>query len=510
LKPEIFNSLKGYSLKKLYNDLFSGLMVAVVALPLSIAFGIQSGISIQAGLISAIIGGILISLFSGTRLSIGGPSTTFVALTLTYVLNPNIGIDGMFLICVFAGIFLLLFGILKLGRFLRFVPYSVTIGFTVGIAISLLIGQLKDFFGLTINGTQISFIDKISSIFTSFNTINIYTLILGALSLLLLFGIPKLTKKVPSSILTLIVITGIALLINYLIPSANILLIKDKYSGIKPSFNFINFNNLKSINILNLIIPGFIIAVLSALEGLMSATVSKTITGYPHNLDHELIGHGLANIGSGLFGGLPVAAVLARTSINIENKAKSPLSGIFHSLYILLIYLFFLPIIEYIPFVVLAAILIRVSINMAKFPVFIHVLKFGVRDFLIALVALTITIIFGVMYGVFVGIAFAYLLNLKEIPKKIEFENTFSSDTIKNYKVIGNINFFNFFELKELIEIKELNTEKVILDMSGVKSLDASAVVRLNRLVKTQNIIKKELVLENLQEDIQIKYNKAF
>jgi SulP family sulfate permease len=242
----------------------------------------------------------------------------------------------------------------------------------------------------------------------------------------------------------------------------------------------------------------------------MSATVAKTITGYPHNLDQELIGHGIANSFCGLLGGLPVAGVLARTSINIENNAKSPLSGVFHSLYILIIYLFLLPILEYIPFVVLASILIRVSINMAKFPVFIHVLKFGVRDFIIAITALVVTIVFGVMYGVFIGIGVAYILNIKEFKRKIILEKISENESSSSYNVSGNINFFNFFKLKELIERTEVNKQQVILDMSQVKSVDASVVVRLNRLVKTQMLDKKELVLNNLKEDIQIKYNKAF
>lgn len=523
MKPELFNCLKnGYQKKYLVNDLLAGLLVAIIALPLSIALGIQSGSTLQAGIITAVIAGFLISALGGSRFQIGGPTAAFVVILVGYLGDPEIGVAGLQLIAIMAGVLLIVLGFCKVGSFVRFVPYPIVVGFTTGIGITLIIGQLKDFLGLTVTGPTSNFIEKIGSTFGAIGSANLWSLLVGALTLAVIIVLPKLCKKIPAAFVAVVFATLLTLLINGVTGgAANIATIYSQYGDVQVEFPFMDFAGVKNVNFVKLIVPTFVIAFLCAIESLLSATVADGMADTKHNPNQELIGQGVANIASPLFGGLPATGAIARTAANINAGAKSPLAGVFHAVILLLMYLVLMPLIKYVPMTALAAVLISVAVRMCNFTLFYRMTSVTTRDCIIMLVACILTIFFDLTYGVLGGFVLAILLNIPCMVKKAKIElvkidevegsEKYKDETHKHaIQITGKIYFINVDKLMKLIANQMEVCDELILDCSKMESIDMSSVERLAKTAKAYSKKDKRLVMHCAPEKIHTRYEKAF
>ena len=353
MKPELFNSLKNYKKKYILNDLLAGLMVAIIALPLSIALGIQSvpgevsQNGIQFGIITAIVAGFFISFLGGSRFQIGGPTAAFVVILYGYLLDPNIGILGLAISGIMAGGILILLGLLRVGNVMKLFPYPITIGFTTGIGVTLLIGQIKDLCGLKPEAATEA-IHKVINYGKAISTFNGWTFLVGVIGLLCVILLPKISKKIPSALVAIIVCTLATLLLNK-VAGADIATIGSTYGEIKAGFFPIDFSLVGNLQFSSLITPAIVIAFLCAIESLLSATVAGGMTGTTFNPNQELVGQGVANICSSLLGGLPATGAIARTAAGIENGAKSPLTGMFHAVFVLIMYFDLMGVLGFIP-----------------------------------------------------------------------------------------------------------------------------------------------------------------
>ena len=512
MKPKLFESLKGYTKKDLFNDLIAGLMVAIIALPLSIALGIQSvpqsvsNNGIQFGLITAIVAGFFISALGGSRHQIGGPTAAFVVILYGYLANPEIGVLGLALAGVMAGVILITMGYLKAGSIMKFFPYPITIGFTTGIGITLLIGQIKDFCGFSAGGTEA--IAKLISYFENIKTFDFFTFLVGALGLATVILIPKFSKKIPSAFVALILCTGLTLIFNELM-GKEVATIGSTYGEVKAGFFPINFSAISSVKFSALIVPSIVIAFLCAIESLLSATVASGITGAPYNANQELVGQGVANICSSLLGGLPATGAIARTAAGIENGARSPLAGMFHAVFVLIMYFALMGIMQYIPLAVFSAILISVAINMSRFPLFIKLLRFGIRDVIVLVVTCVLTVAFDLTYGVIGGVVVTFIVNLKNLfkgVKIVEVENA-KEPTIS---VEGAVYFLNANKLVDVASKFLENSDKLVIDLKKADSIDQTAMeklVSLNKKIKAQG---KDIDLTNYNKKIEKRFDKYF
>lgn len=511
MKPQLFNSLKNYHKKDLLSDLMAGLMVAIIALPLSMALGIQSvpesyGIGIQMGIITAIVAGFFISALGGSSHQVGGPTAAFVVILFGYLSNPEIGLLGLAIAGIMAGVLLILMGILRAGNVMKFFPYPITIGFTTGIGITLLIGQIKDLCGLQAQGTEA--IEKIISYIENIKTFDLATFGVGLLGLACVIFIPKISKKIPSAFVALILCTGATLLLNGF-AGANIQTIGTKYGEIKAEFYPINLGNLSSVNFGALIVPAIVIAFLCAIESLLSATVASGMTGKPFDANQELIGQGSANIFSSLLGGLPATGAIARTAAGIENGAKSPLAGMFHAVFVLIMYFALMGVVKYIPLAVFASILISVAINMSRFKLFIKLSSFGIRDSIILFVTCILTVVFDLTYGVIGGVVVTFIANAKNIAKGIKIEKDESAET-PTLKVSGTVFFINAGKLADAISAVLEENDNVTVDFANVERIDETAlekIVTLNKKIKSQG---KNIDLVNYNQKICNRLDRYF
>ncbi|XZI18096.1 SulP family inorganic anion transporter, partial (plasmid) [Clostridium perfringens] len=338
-KPKLISLLddkeNGFSKEQFFKDLIAGIIVAIIALPLSIALGISSGVSPEKGLITAIIAGFIISLLGGSRVQIGGPTGAFVVIVFGIIQNH--GVDGLIIATFMAGIILVLFGLLRFGSLIKYIPYPITVGFTSGIAVTLFSTQVKDFLGLSMTKTPSEFIPKWEAYISHMNTTNLYTLAIGLLALIILIFWPKINKKIPGSLIALIVTTLVVFIFNLPVATIGSQFGKISSNIPMPHIPNLNLNTLKA-----LIGPAFTIALLGGIESLLSAVVSDGMIGDKHNSNAELIAQGIANMGSSLFGGIPATGAIARTAANVKNGGRTPISGIVHSITLLLIMLVFM------------------------------------------------------------------------------------------------------------------------------------------------------------------------
>lgn len=423
-KPELLNSLKGYSLKNFSQDFIAGIIVGIVALPLSIAFAIASGCSPETGLYTAIIAGFCIAAFGGTKVQIGGPTGAFTVIIYAIVNNPQLGFSGLATATVLAGILLILLGAFKLGGLVKFIPYTIVVGFTAGIAVTIATGQLGDFLGLspefpmTVFGNEYTkmpgtFAGKIAVYASSIGTVNWYSLIMSVLSLAAIFLWPKVTKKIPGSLIVIILATVIHIFLNKKFGLQTVL-IGDRYkipSGLPtPALPALDLLTIKTV------FPTAVsIAVLAAIESLLSAVVADGMTGSKHDSNNELIGQGIANIASPLFGGLPATGAIARTATNINNGGRTPVAGIVHAAVLLLIMVVFGKYVEYIPMAALAAVLMQVAWNMAGIPAIRSLIKGQKSDITVLAVTFLLTVFVDLTYAIGVGLMFAAFFFIKKM-----------------------------------------------------------------------------------------------
>ncbi|MFA7081427.1 MAG: SulP family inorganic anion transporter [Bacteroidales bacterium] len=420
-QPKLFELIKNrsYSKKLFFQDLIGGIIIGIVAIPLAIAFGIASGVSPQQGLITAIIGGFLVSFLGGSNFQIGGPTGAFIVIIAGII--AEFGMPGLIIATVLAGIILILIGVLKLGDFIKFMPYPILVGFTSGIAVVIFSTQIKDFFGLTaLDGSSLvvpsEFLDKWIVYFQNFSTINIWATLIAVITLVIAFTWQRVTKKIPGSLIAIILCTILALVLkNYF--NIEVATIGNKYpelSGGSPLPSpVVPQITIKSIRLL--LSPAFTIAMLCAIESLMSAMVADGVTGKKHHSNTELIGQGVANIVVPFFGGIPVTGAIARTMTNINNGGKTPVAGIIHAVFLLLIYLFLMPLAAYIPFACLAGILVFVAYNMSEWRSFRSILKDPISDVLVLLITFFLTVIFDLTIAIQIGLLIAAVLFIKRV-----------------------------------------------------------------------------------------------
>ena len=492
LRPMLFSALKGYSLSQLGKDMVSGLIVAIIALPLSIALALASGVNPEQGIYTAIIAGFLISFFGGSRVQIAGPTAAFATIVAGIVASD--GINGLIVATLIAGFLLILMGILRLGSLIKFIPYTITTGFTAGIAVTILIGQMKDFFGLTYPAGTVTIetTEKLSAIVQNFSTINLQAFLVGCISLAVLIVWPYINKKIPGSLIAVIV--GI-LMVQFLNMKVNT--IGDLYtiSNRLPSFTLPTI----SLGIIRKEISnGFTIAILAAIESLLSAVVADTMINSKHRSNMELVAQGIGNIGSVLFGGIPATGAIARTAANIKNGGKTPIAGIVHSIVLVVVLVVLMPYASYIPMPTIAAILFMVAYNMCGWRNFVAVCKKAPKSDIIVLVTTFIlTVVFDLVVAIGVGMIVAMVLFMKRMTEESElrgwdYEYTESENDpdaielrrvpkeVRVYEIDGPL-FFGVADMLEEITSKEF-TKVLIIRMRGVPAIDVTALQGLRNL----------------------------
>ena len=394
------------------SDLMAGIIVGIVALPLAIAFGIASGVSPEKGLATAIIAGFIISFLGGSNVQIGGPTGAFIVIVFGII--QQFGINGLLVATVMAGIILILMGVLKLGTVIKFIPYPIVVGFTSGIALTIFTTQMKDLFGLTMENVPADFISKWIAYAEAFPTMHGWSFIIGICSILIIIFTPKVIKKIPGSLVAIILMTVVAYLLKNYADITSIETIGDRFT-IDPS---LPEPALLPINLemINMLLPAaFTIAMLGAIESLLSATVADGVTGDKHNSNTELMAQGVANIIAPIFGGIPATGAIARTMTNINNGGRTPVAGIIHAIVLLLILLFLGPLTKHIPMACLAGVLIIVAYNMSEWRTFKSILKNPKSDVIVLLTTFLLTVIFDLTIAIEIGMLFAVLLFLKRV-----------------------------------------------------------------------------------------------
>ena len=401
-QPVLFDTLKNYSKEKFFTDLMAGIIVGIVALPLAIAFGIASGVSPEQGLITAIIAGFIVSFLGGSNVQIGGPTGAFIVIV--YGIIQQFGIEGLAIATVMAGIMLVLMGVFKLGTIIRFIPYPIVVGFTSGIALTIFTTQIKDLFGLTMDKVPADFISKWIAYFHSFDTTNWIALGVGIGSILLIIVTPRFSKKIPGSLIAIIVMTVISYLLRHHLNITGLETIGDRFeiNASLPTPNGLAFN----IETINQLLPAaFTIAILGAIESLLSATVADGVTGHKHN----------SKIVVPFFGGIPATGAIARTMTNINNGGKTPVAGLIHAVVLLLILLFLGPLTKHIPMACLAGVLVIVSYNMSEWRTFKSLMKNSRSDVAVLLTTFLLTVIFDLTIAIEIGLLLALVLFMKRM-----------------------------------------------------------------------------------------------
>lgn len=418
--PKLFGALRHYSMARLKEDVIAGIVVGIVALPLAIAFGIASGVSPTIGLITAIIGGFLVSFFGGNSVQIGGPTGAFIVIV--YNIIAQFGLHGLAIATFMAGVILLLMGVFRLGTVIKFIPYPIVVGFTAGIALTIFSTQINDFFGLGLRDIPGQFIPKWILYFKNFDKIALPTLLTGVVSLLIIIFTPKLSKKLPGALIAIIIVTAATWFMNQYFDWFHVETIGDRFGSMPTDIPAPHGFEL-SMATINMLLPSaFTIAVLGAIESLLSATVADGVTGSHTNSNTELIGQGIANIAVPFFGGIPVTGAIARTMTNISNGGRTPVAGIVHALVLLLIFLFMMPLINYVPMACLGAVLMVVAYNMSGWRTIIGIFKAPKSDISVLIVTFLLTVIFDLTIAIEIGLLLAVVLFLRRVTENTEIK----------------------------------------------------------------------------------------
>lgn len=486
-QPKLITALKSYSKKQLVSDLVAGLIVAIIALPLSIALAIASGVSPEKGLYTAIVAGFVIACLGGSRVNISGPTAAFATIVAGIV--ASYGVGGLALATLMAGIILILMGVLRLGSLIKYIPPTITTGFTSGIALTIVIGQLKDFFGLTFpEGTHaVETVEKLHAVAVSLTTLNPWALLVGGVGLAILILWPKVSRRIPGSLIAVLVGTLAVKLFNIPVNT-----IGDLYeiSASLPPFTLPAFSTELMIE---LIPNAFTIAILAAIESLLSCVVSDEMIGDRHNSNTELIAQGAGNICSSLFGGIPATGAIARTAANVKNGGRSPVSGIVHAVVLLLVLVVLMPLAAWIPMPIIAAILFMVAYNMSEWRHFVKICKTApAGDILVLVLTFVLTVAFDLVVAIAVGLVVAVVLFMKRIAdvthvrewdKEAEKKGKRVPELVTVYDIEGPM----FFADTEKFSVIPPETEDkiIILRMHGVPTMDMSATRFLLTLVRT-------------------------
>ena len=411
-KPKLVSTLRNYNRKTFMADLMAGVIVGIVALPLAIAFGIASGVSPEKGIITAIVAGFIVSVFGGSRVQIGGPTGAFIIII--YGIIQQYGMQGLTIATIMAGVFLVLFGVLRLGTIIKYIPYPIVVGFTSGIAVTIFTTQVKDLFGLTMAEVPSDFVEKWIAYAHDFTTLDGWTTLIGIVSVVVIAVTPRFSKKIPGSLVAIILMTIVALLLKHYAGVTSIETIGDRFS-INSALPEAQMPALSWETVKGLVPPALTIAILGAIESLLSATVADGVIGHRHDSNTELVGQGIANLVSPLFGGIPATGAIARTMTNINNGGRTPVAGIVHAVVLLLIFLFLMPLAQYIPMACLAGVLVVVSYGMCGWRSFAMLMKNPKSDVTVLLITFFLTILFDLTVAIEVGLVIACLLFMRRM-----------------------------------------------------------------------------------------------
>ena len=487
-KPKFFTMLKGITKEQVISDITAGTIVGIVALPLAIAFGIASGVSPERGLITAIIGGFIVSFLGGSRVQIGGPTGAFIVIV--YQIVQNYGLNGLILATLMAGVILIIMGFAKFGSIIKFIPHPVTVGFTSGIAIVIFSSQIKDLLGLHIAKVPADFIEKWKVFFANFSGINIYAAGIAVFSLLVMIFWPKISRKIPGSIIAIIITTIAVQIFNLPVET-----IGSVFGNIPSTLPAPSVPDFDLATIRNLIQPATTIAILAAIEALLSAVVSDGMIGGKHRSNMELVAQGVANIFSPLFGGIPVTGAIARTATNIKNGGRTPIAGITHAIVLLFIMLFFGQWANLIPMASLAAVLVIVSYNMSEWRSFKNLLSSPRSDVIVLLTTFFLTVVFDLTIAIEIGMVLAVLLFMRRMsmvtnigvitrelkdeeepvdPNAIDKKNI--PDDVEVYEINGPFFFGAATKFKDAIMVVENPPKIRIIRMRNVPAMDATGL----------------------------------
>ncbi|MDO5387821.1 MAG: SulP family inorganic anion transporter [Clostridia bacterium] len=480
--------LKG---KNLANDIVAGLIVAVVALPLSIALAISSGVSPEVGLITAIVAGFLISFLGGSRVQIGGPTAAFVVIICGII--EQYGVDGLIIATIMAGAFLIVFGLLKLGDVIKFIPFPITVGFTTGIAVTLFSTQLNDFLGMNISGISSEFIPKWGTYIQNLDKIDLWAGAIGVGSIVISVVWGKINKKIPGSLIALIVTTIAVMIMQKNGIAESVQTIGSKFTDLKGAMPLPHLPDFKGIDVAQLIQPALTIAILAGIESLLSAVVADGMTGDKHNSNQELIAQGIANIGSALFGGLPATGAIARTAANIRNGGRTPIAGMVHAVVLLIIMLVAMPLAKLIPMPTLAGILIVVSWNMCEFKEFAEIARTTKSDMAILIITFILTVVFDLVIAIEIGMVMAMFLFMKKMSESFnintvskEHENDtykYINNEIMVYELAGPMFFGASTRFMDVMKKMNVKSDVLILRMTNVPIIDGTSLDSLHYVI---------------------------
>ena len=541
-KPKLFSTFRSYDRRQFTTDLLAGIIVGIVALPLAIAFGIASGVTPEKGIITAIVAGLVVSFFGGSKVQIGGPTGAFIIII--YGIIQQYGLEGLTIATLMAGVFLIMFGILHLGTIIKYIPYPIVVGFTSGIALTIFTTQVKDLLGLSMEVVPSDFIEKWGAYLSALPTIDWWSAGVGIGSVAVIALWPKLTslipsaahlsflRKLPGSLIAIILMTVVALLLKQYMDVTSIETIGDRFS-ISNQLPDAQVPSLTWDVIKSLVSPAITIAILGAIESLLSATVADGVIGDRHCSNTELIAQGLANLASPIFGGIPATGAIARTMTNINNGGRTPVAGIIHAAVLLLIFLFLMPLAQYIPMACLAGVLVIVSYNMSGWRSFLSILNNPKSDIIVLWVTFLLTVIFDLTIAIEVGLICACLLfmrrmaettDVKIISDEINPEEESSDfqmgnlehltipDGVEVYEINGPY-FFGagnkFEEIMGALRHQRQHPKVRIIRMRQVPFVDSTGIHNLTNLCLMSQAEGIQVVLSGVNPNVQAVLHKA-
>jgi len=499
-RPKIIETMKDYSTAQLTNDIIAGIIVGIIAIPLSIALAISSGVSPVQGLYTAVIAGFLTALLGGSRVQIGGPTGAFVVIIYGIVLK--FGYQGLVLATLMAGVILIIMGILRFGSIIRFIPCTITTGFTSGVALVIFSQQLNDFFGLGIKQVPAEFIGKMEAIFSNLSMTNFYSLGIGVLALSIIILWPKINKRIPGPLIAILVTTPLVSLLKFPVET-----IGSRFPTLSAGFPPLTIPVIDFTQVPALIGSAFTIAILAGIESLMSAVVTDKLVIDKHDSNTELIAQGIANIGSVLFGGIPATGALARSAANVKNGGRTPVAGIVHSITVLLVMLVLMPYAKLIPMTTLSAILIIVAYNMSEWRVFKSLLKTHYRDIFVLVITFVLTVVVDLVVAIEVGMLLAVVLFMVSMANssKVVLNKDLSTDTLKVLTVNGPFFFAASDNFVEYVKLHCKGARTVILSLENSYHMDATGMNAMVSIVEYCRLSNIRLLLTDTSDKHEIR-----
>ncbi len=517
-KPKLYSALRNYSKETFLSDLMAGIIVGIVALPLAIAFGIASGVSPEKGIITAIIAGFIVSFLGGSKVQIGGPTGAFIVIV--YGIIQHYGEKGLIVATIMGGVLLIVLGVFKLGTIIKYIPYPIVVGFTSGIAVTIFTTQIKDLFGLTMHIVPADFVSKWIAYFQSFATVNLWSTIVGLVSIVIIIYTPKFSKKIPGSLIAIILMTVLAYVLRTYAGITSIETIGDRFT-IDASLPQAEVPAMSWEVIKGLFPAAITIAILGAIESLLSATVADGVIGDKHDSNQELIAQGAANLITPLFGGIPATGAIARTMTNINNGGKSPVAGMIHAVVLLLILICLGPLTKHIPMACLAGVLVIVSYNMSEWRTFRALLKNPKSDIAVLLITFFLTVIFDLTVAIEVGIVIACLLFMRRVAETtnlsiitdeidpsdgldiaVNEEKLTIPEGVEVYEIEGPYFFgiANKFE-EQMVQLEDRNKIRIIR-MRKVPFIDSTGIHNLTNLCKMSKKEDVQIILSGVNEKV--------